>query len=491
MKKILMMVSVIGCVSLLLIAQKSGVFSFGGPGGPGGPGGEPPEGFGSVPNEEKPELTANKIITEDEEAKGLALSTSTADESVLLVTNGAQAKLSDSSFTKAGGDTSNGGQSNFYGLNAAVLVTEGKLTLSNVEVSSNADGANAVFASGENSRIEIDGIKIQTKQNSSRGLDATYGGTIVAKNVDVTTQGAHCAAFATDRGEGNVSVYGGKAETNGEGSPVFYSTGNIKVEELEGKSNGSEIAVIEGKNSISISKSQLVGGSKGGHGNTSCGVMLYQSMSGDAGQGTSVFTSSDSTLTSTAKGAFFYITNTSAKINLSNTKLENQSGKLLQVSQNNSERGWGRKGANGGKLEFTAENQLFEGSITVDEISSASLHFNSGVNFTGSINAEEAGKVDLYLSKDASITLTADAYVNILSLENKKGGNITSNGHTIYYNKNAKENKWLKGKTIKLKDGGKLVGVEMEFKESASFAGDFDSRERPPVPPDGNPPSKM
>jgi hypothetical protein len=477
MKKIITTVVILSYVSLVLIAQK-----FGAPMKGPKDHDPPPEDFGTIPDEEVPELTAEKVISESKDYNSLIISTGEADKSVLLVCDGAEASMADSSFNKRGGDTSNDGQSNFYGLNAALLVKEGKLNLSNAVVSSSADGSNAVFATGEKSFIEIDGIKIRTTKDSSRGLDATYGGTINARRVEISTLGAHSAAFATDRGEGNINVKGGTAYTAGEGSPVIYSTGNISVTNLEGKASGSEIAVIEGKNSIKLNNVKLTGGIK------NCAIMLYQSMSGDANRGTASFSAKDSTLTSTSEGSFFYITNTSAKISLANNTLDNPTEKLIQVSQNNSERGWGRRGANGGTLEFTSEDQELEGDITVDEISSASLHFKQGTKFTGAINSQNQGKVDLYLDKDASLTLTEDSYVNILSLDNKKAGNIVSNGYTLYYNKDAKENKWLRGKTVSLKDGGQLVGIEMEFKEPAAFDDDFDSRPKPPAPPKGNPP---
>ena len=500
MKKVVITGLVLGCVSLFVIAQKFGAPGSGVPGG--FPGGEPPEGmppempgeFGSVPDEAKPELEAETIIEEDKALSGGSYAADAADKSVLLVKGGAHVSVADSSFAKSGGNTTNDGQSNFYGLNAAVVVTDGVLELDGVTVTSDADGANAVFSTGENSRISIDGITVHTKQNSSRGLDSTYGGTIIARNVDIVTEGAHSAAFATDRGEGTVTVEGGTARTSGEGSPVIYSTGNISVSGLKGSAESSEIAVIEGKNSITLKNSELTGGimtryDGGKSGEVGRGIMLYQSMSGDAGRGTSVFRAEGSVLTSTSDGAFFYVTNTASKVFLTDTRLVNASGKLIQVSQNNSERGWGRRGANGGTLEFTAENQVLEGDITVDEISTADLHFNAGTVFTGAINSQNQGKVDLYLEKSALLTLTADSYVNVLSLKDKKGGNITSNGHTIFYNKNAKENKWLKGRTLTLKDGGKLVGIEMEFKTPGAFGAEFDSRQRPPAPPDGKAPS--
>ncbi|MFB2351396.1 hypothetical protein ACETUS_29865, partial [Priestia megaterium] len=85
-------------------------------------------------------------------------------------------------------------------------------------------------------------------------------------DVNITTEGQHCAAIATDRGSGNVTVTGGTMTTSGEGSPGIYSTGNIKVSDSVITATGSEAAVIEGKNSISITDVTLSGAKK-------CGAM--------------------------------------------------------------------------------------------------------------------------------------------------------------------------------------------------------------------------
>ncbi|MCR4735205.1 MAG: hypothetical protein K5829_09400 [Treponema sp.] len=424
------------------------------------------DGFGQIPDESIPELSAVKEITEDENFEKLELLSEKSDESVFYVKEGVSVEVKDSSFSKSGGASSNNGQSNFYGLNAVIL-SNGILNLNNVNVFSDADGANAVFSSGDSALIKIDGITIETKNNSSRGLDATYGGSIFASNVNIKTLGQHCAAFATDRGEGLVDVIYGSAYTYGQGSPVIYSTGDIRVKNLVATADVSEIAVIEGKNQITIRNSILKGGSKSGR---ECGsaIMLYQSMSGDAAQGTSVFTSEDSTFMSTSDGPFFYVTNTNAKINIKNSIIKNESGILIKASGNNSERGWGKKGNNGGILEFESENQILNGSIICDSISSINLNFNKGTKFYGSINTDKGGYVNLTLEKNAELFLTEDSYVNVLKLKNKKGSNISSSGYTLYYNKNAAENKYLKGKTIRLKNGGMIVGIEYEAKVSSS-----------------------
>lgn len=421
---------------------------------------EPPEGFGKgpafVPDEEEPELDASLVVSaEEKEISNQELTSRETDKSVLLVKNGAKVIVSDSSLNKSDGDSSNGGQSNFYGLNAAIVSQAAStLTLNNVAVSTDADGANAVFSTGEGSVITAKNIKIRTEQNSSRGLDSTYGGVIYAENVDVITQGDHCADFATDRGEGTVSVNGGSAETYGEGSPVIYSTGNILVKNVQGKAARSEMAVIEGKNSITLEKSHLTGGKKTGR-ETGCGIMLYQSMSGDAFPGVSVFTANDSVLTNTSDGPAFYITNTQSEINLSNTIIENQGDKLLLASGNKSERKWGKTGKNGGSVTLKTENQVLEGQILCDEISKVAVMFGNKTIFKGSLNMDIASKnVNLYLDKNAKVELTADSYLNDFIDADKKFKNITSNGYTLYYNAKSKANSYLKGKSIKLKDGG-------------------------------------
>ncbi|HAH62359.1 MAG TPA: hypothetical protein DCL73_09720, partial [Treponema sp.] len=273
-----------------------------------------------------------------------------AGQNVVLVLNGGELVLSGVVLSKTG-DSPDPNQSNFTGMNAAALASSGgRMTLENVQITSDADGANAVFASGGSSLITVTGLKIHTKGNSSRGLDATYDGTINASDVEITTEGAHSAAIATDRGEGIITVTGGKVSTAGDGSPNIYSTGKITATGLTGNASGAEIAAVEGKNSIALDGCDLTGA--GTH-----GIMLYQSFSGDAGTGTAVFTAKDSKLTSTSDGPFFYITNTNAKAELSGCTLSYQSGTLVQVSGNDGQRGWGRQGSNGGTFLLTAHDQ--------------------------------------------------------------------------------------------------------------------------------------
>jgi hypothetical protein len=112
--------------------------------------------------------------------------------------------------------------------------------------------------------------------------------------------------------------------TAGDDSPGIYSTGNITVSNATLLSTGSEAAVIEGKNSISLNNVTLSGMKK-------CGAMLYQSFSGDADVETSSFTMNGGSLKDEV-GPLFYITNTQSIIELKDANLTAASGTLLRAN---------------------------------------------------------------------------------------------------------------------------------------------------------------
>lgn len=373
-----------------------------------------------------------------------------ADENALLVTSGGSAVIEGGTFTKSG-DTTSEDASNFYGRNAVLAVQSGSTaTLKNVTLTSGAEGANAVFATGEGASITLSGVTIRTTGNSSRGLDATMGGTITADNVDIATTGAHCAPIATDRGEGTVTVTGGTLSSQGDGSPCIYSTGSITLSGVTGTATGSECAVVEGKNSITLSGSSLTGAGNNG-------VMLYQSTSGDASDGTAVFSCQDSTLTTTSQGAMFYITNTKAEADLTRTALNFTSGVLVNVAGNDGSRNWGQTGANGGQFTLSMNEETVSGDMLCDAISTLAVTLNA-TSWTGALDtANAAQSSSLTLSADSTWTLTADSHVDVLTDADTTFANIQSAGFTVYYDAANELNAALNGQTYTLPGGGTLA----------------------------------
>lgn len=413
----------------------------------------------------------NKIVNINDKT----YDSNTADKSCVLVNNNGQLTLDGVTLNKAG-DTSNTESSEFLGLNAAAVVQSGKLTIQNSgfsifnqffilgqnsKINTNANGANALFATGNNSTIEAKNLEITTQKDSSRGLDATYGGTINADNVKITTNGQHCAAVATDRGEGTVNVKNSELNTNGKGSPSIYSTGNISVSNSKGTTTQSSAAVIEGKNLINIKNCDFT---TVAYGRTESGIdgtaiMIYQSMSGDASAGVGSFTSEDSTI-SVDSGSklyktapMFFVTNTNASIDIKNTKLNYGSAILLNASGNDGE--WGNSGSNGGNVVFNATSEDISGDIIVDSISSLDLNLKSSTLSTKINSNHSEGVIKIILSEDSTLKLTGDCYITSIMDEKSDFSNIESQGHNIYYNSSASSN--LGGKTINLNGGGKLI----------------------------------
>lgn len=418
-----------------------------------------------------------------DESKGL-YHTDSADVNAILVKNGGALKLAESIINKTGDTATSGDDADFHGVNSAILVnTNGTLDISNVEITTDSKGSNGIFvtnaeASSDSSSSQgageggqppeaqgsseapsgqggeqpgestvegtteasIKNVKITTHSDKSRGLDATYNGIINAENVIINTDGQSCAALATDRGEGQVHVKNSEINTgvskdSGRGSPLIYSTGNITVENTKGTAYVSQIACIEGKNSIEVTNSQLTGYAEGNRQDGEeyvdlGGVFIYQSMSGDADVGTSLFTAKDSTLSiaedsSVYKDApMFHITNTACIVNLENTQLSFGSGVFLEASGQNQ---WGNEGSNGGICELNTDNEKIDGNVIVDEISSLNWTMKN-TEFNGAINS--TGNTTLNVGEGSTWTLTGDSSVSSLELS----GNIEYGEYSLTVN---------------------------------------------------------
>ena len=363
------------------------------------------------------------IATENKSIAHESMTNTTADQNAFIGKNKAVIDIENSVFDKTG-DTTSDDNSNFRGQNAVVLGIEGsQINIKGSNITSNSKGSNAVFATGEGSVINVENTNIHTKSDSSRGLDATYKGTVNGKNLTITTEGAHSATLATDRGEGTITTEAAKLTTSGEGSPVIYSTGNIIVNNVNGIANNSEIGVVEGKNSITLTNSNVTGYKDNG-------FMLYQSFSGDAENGIARLKAENNTLTTHATGAFLYVNNTTAEVDLSNNAISMPNTSTLVKAAADSR--WGKTGENGGHLTLRTSNQELSGNIMADSISTIALDMTNGSSLVGAVNTDNTAKeVTVKLSKDSNWILTGDSYVKSLSNEDTTGSNIQLNGYKL------------------------------------------------------------
>ena len=411
-------------------------------GGPGGSGGGPGGSASDAVYTGATEITSAATET------GKTYSSTSSDESALMISTSEDVTISDFTLVKSG-DSDGGDNCNFYGQNAALLVKGGTTTtITGGTITSDASGANGVFcyggnggqngAGGDGTKVIIKDTTITTTGSGSGGIMTTGGGITEAYDLTVTTSGQSSAAIRTDRGGGTVTVDGGTYTSNGLGSPAIYSTADITVSNANLVSNLSEGICIEGLNSITLNDCDLTANNTKRNGNATFldSIMIYQSMSGDAASGTSSFTMTGGSLTS-KNGHVFHVTNTSAVITLTGVKITNKDSDniLLSVCDD----GWSG-GSNTAVLN--ASKQTLSGAILVGNNSALTLKLSDSSAFTGYIDGKitnaagdtvstEVGTVSITIESGSTWTLTGDSYVTEF---NGDASSVISNGYTLYVN---------------------------------------------------------
>ena len=400
--------------------------------------------------------TLSGALTADgdsQEASDQTITATEADVNAALAENGGALALSGVTLEKSGDDT-NGDNCNFYGVNSILLATGDGSTakISSSKLDATSEGSNAIFAT-DGATVYANGDTITTSAGNSRGLDATYDGTIIANDMGISTQGDHSASIATDRGGGNISVTNSTLSTAGSGSPLLYSTGDIEVSGVTGTATGSQIAGMEGLNTILINNSTLSSTitDKTASDPVANAVIIYQSTSGDAESTTgeaATFQAVGSTLSSAIQsGAFFYVTNTTANILLQGTTLDYDSSdaNLIQVEGNDSN-SWGTAGSNGGTATLTLADEDVKGNVSVDTISSLALYLADNSTWTGAAAITENANgstsdspITVNVDDGSTWVVTADSTVSALNVasggsvvdESGKTVTIVANGQTV------------------------------------------------------------
>ena len=375
------------------------------------------------------ETAAAEYLTKDDITVNETYSNEADGEHAIEV-SGEEAAYSNIGVTKTG--DADGDEADFYGENSAIFATEkGTLTITDSLIETNGRHANAVFSYGEGTTVNIANSVIETQGDCSGGLMTTGGGTMNAENLTVNTSGRSSAAIRSDRGGGTVNVSKGYYKTTGTGSPVVYSTADITVSDAYMESTASQGIVVEGKNSVTLNNDTLIADNNTKNSDKSDyyqAVMIYQSMSGDAAEGTSSFTANGGSITN-KNGDIFFVNNTATEISLSGVEITNEDaeGVFLRAEA----AGWGNEGSNGGKVNMTASAQVINGDMIVDDVSTLNLYLKDKSVFTGSINSDgQSGDVYVEIEDGSTWKLTADSYISGLTVN--EGSAIDLNGHKLY-----------------------------------------------------------
>ena len=370
---------------------------------------QPPEMPGNgqmpgMPGNESVDYTAAATVTESNDGGTYA---SEADGENAVLVQGTEVALTNTTVTKTG--SASGDSADFTGINAAVLATDGaSLTIEGATVTTDGSHANGVFSYGTGTTVNVSNTSITTTGNNSGGLMTTGGGTMNAANLTVSTSGNSSAAIRSDRGGGTVTVTSGSYDTTGVGSPAIYSTADITVSDATLSATNSEAVVIEGGNSVTLSNVAITGSNAtlNGQSTQKTNVLIYQSMSGDASEGSSTFTMTGGAMTAET-GSMFHVTNVTTTINLENVDFTyaSDSSVFLDASADS----WGSSGKNGGNVTLNLVNQ----------------------EITGAILSDSASSVTVNLDSQSTWTLTGDSYVTEFNGDLSR---VNLNGYMLYVN---------------------------------------------------------
>ncbi len=352
-----------------------------------------------------------------------SLSTTTSDYNVVQVTKGTL-NLTDCTVSKEGDYSSSysGDDTSFYGTNSAIYASGSSayINMSGGTVTTNAKGANAVFAT-DGATITVSNVTIDNSKSVSRGLHCTGGGIIHATDVNVTTRSETSSTIATDRGGGTVTVNGGTITAKGSKSSVIYSTGTISVDGITGLSEKGPMATVEGGNTVNIDNSQMTSNAE------ARGILLHQSNSGDAEGTKPVCTVTNSTLTTTNSSApLCFVTNVTGMLTLTDVTLSVASGILMSVE-------YYKRGENSlGHLVLntTKSSWTYTGDVDADNVNNVAVTVGNNVTWSGAVDADNNAKSSTVTVESGGIwNLTANTTISTLV----NNGTINCNGYTLNY----------------------------------------------------------
>ena len=409
-------------------------------------------------------------VTKNENVSNLREISKEDNKSVIQVSNKAKYNATNLELTKESGKSTDFDSSTLYGLNSTFIAKEGsEIFLEDSKLSSSISYSSAFFATGLETTATLNNVEISTDKDNSSALNASSEAKIDISNSEIKTKGNNSDAIKTLDANSLININDSTIITEGQNSTLLYSKGKIEALNIKGTSN-SYLAIIEDRNSLELTNANLITNGQDKTINEYLGAFLIYSQ--ESASASNNYTSAKLDIIDSIieinkdsswydKTPLFYLTNTEANINITNTTLNYGSDILLKAVANSE---YGDIGDNAASVTLTATDQELTGEIIVDSNSKVRLNLNNST-YEGKINVDNlSANVDVTFDYDSRWELTGDSYINILQitktdyLRKNVRKYIRSNGYNVYYN--SANNEWLEGRTYNLQGGGKLIPLE-------------------------------
>lgn len=409
-------------------------------------------------------------VTKNENVSNLREISKEDNKSVIQVSNKAKYNATNLELTKESGKSTDFDSSTLYGLNSTFIAKEGsEIFLEDSKLSSSISYSSAFFATGLETTATLNNVELSTDKDNSSALNASSEAKIDISNSEIKTKGNNSDAIKTLDANSLININDSTIITEGQNSTLLYSKGKIEALNIKGTSN-SYLAIIEDRNSLELTNANLITNGQDKTINEYLGAFLIYNQ--ESASASNNYTSAKLDIIDSIieinkdsswydKTPLFYLTNTEANINITNTTLNYGSDILLKAVANSE---YGDIGDNAASVTLTATDQELTGEIIVDSNSKVRLNLNNST-YEGKINVDNlSANVDVTFDYDSRWELTGDSYINILQitktdyLRKNVRKYIRSNGYNVYYN--SANNEWLEGRTYNLQGGGKLIPLE-------------------------------
>ena len=164
--------------------------------------------------------TIKSIVTNENVITNEYIATE-SDQSVVYCTEAIS--IENANIIKTGA-SSNLNNSEFYGVNSAILNNRADLFIALTNITASSKSSNKVTCT--NAGIaSLYRSSISTTSDFSRRLLSTFEGVISGYQIRIGTRGHSSACLATDKGESIVYCQYCSMQASGVGSPIIYSTG--------------------------------------------------------------------------------------------------------------------------------------------------------------------------------------------------------------------------------------------------------------------------
>lgn len=339
------------------------------------------------------------------------------------------------------------------GLNACLLAFDGStLNVGGGRAISYGLGSAGLYALGNATKIVADQVTITTAGENSRAASAENGGSLRLSSTSLSTLAPFSPGVFVNLGSSTAQLSDVAVTTLESSSPCLYTNATLNATNTTCTAERSEAAVVENNGALTLRDSNLTAVNPG-----RWGALLYQSASRDPRTSEAKFDMAGGSFTVTdINSPAFFVTNVIGVINLRSVQLRADSGIILRAG---GQENWGTVGANGGSVTLVANNQVLEGDIVSDRISSVVIQLRGNSHLTGAVNPSDTSR-SLALSLDATstLTLTKNSYIPQISgvvLSDTQAINITGNHFNLYYDSALSSG--LGGKTYQLAGGGSLL----------------------------------